>query len=89
MTIFGFNTDVKHGDTVYHVESQARAHDFLVQTSVFVKGHCVGKRTTSYAQDAARPNFSDQAIHELLKTQHRMVVNSIGAGTLESALDKS
>lgn len=86
MTIFGFNTDVKHDGTVYHVESQARAGDLLVQTSVFVKGQCVGKRITSYAQDASRAGFSDQSIHELLKTQHRTVVDSIAAGTMEAAL---
>jgi hypothetical protein len=89
MTVFGFNTDVKHGDTVYHVESQARASDLLVQTSVFVKGLCVGRRTASYAQDASRPGFSDQSIHELLKAQHRKVVESIAAGMLESALGKA
>jgi hypothetical protein len=86
MTIFGFNTDVKHGDKVYHVESAARAGDLLVQTSVFVKGMCVGKRMTSYAQEASQPGFSEQAIHELLKTQHRSVVEAVAAGNMESAL---
>lgn len=86
MTIFGFNTDVKHGDTVYHVQSEARQSDLLVQTLVFVKGLCVGKRATSYAGKAAAPDFSDQAIHELLKAQHRAVVDAINAGNMESAL---
>src|ERR1700746_1744317 len=86
MTIFGFNTDVRHGDTVYHVQSEARRSDFLVQTLVFVKGQCVGKRTVSYAQNASRPDFSEDVIHELLKTQHRTVVDSISAGEIDSAL---
>ena len=86
MTIFGFNTDVKHGETVYHVQSEARQSDLLVQTLVFVKGLCVGKRATSYAGKAAAPDFSDQAIHELLKAQHRAVVDAINAGNMESAL---
>jgi hypothetical protein len=86
MTIFGFNTDVRHGDTIYHVQSEARVSDLQVQTLVFVKGLCVGKRSTSYAQDAARPDFSDQAIHELLKTQHRTVIESITSGRMESVL---
>jgi len=86
MTIFGFNTDVKHGDKVYHVQSEARPSDLLVQTLVFVKGQCVGKRTVSYAQNVSKLDFSDEAIHELLKTQHRTVVDSITAGKMESAL---
>lgn len=86
MTIFGFNTDVKHGETVYHVQTEARPSDLLVQTLVFVKGLCVGKRTVSYAGKASTPEFSDQAIHELLKAQHRTVVDAITAGKMESAL---
>ena len=57
--IFGFNTDVKHEDTVYHVQSEARQADLLLQTQVFVRGRCIGKRATSYAQKAADPEFSD------------------------------
>ena len=30
--IFGFNTDVKSGDTVYHVQSEAREHERILQT---------------------------------------------------------
>ena len=51
--IFGFNTDVKHGDTVYHVQSEARENELLLQTQVFVRGRCIGKRATSYADKAA------------------------------------
>ena len=46
--IFGFNTDVKHGDTIYHVQSEARESEHLLQTQVFVRGRCVGKKATSY-----------------------------------------
>ena len=42
--IFGFNTDVKHGDTIYHVQSEARESEKLLQTQVFVRGRCIGKR---------------------------------------------
>lgn len=86
MTIFGFNTDVKQGDTVYHVQSEARHSDLLVETLVFVKGQCVGKRTVSYAHHVSEPNFSDEAIHQLLKAQHRTVIDAIAAGKMESAL---
>src|SRR5215471_4530922 len=86
MTIFGFNTDVKHNDTIYHVQSEAHPGNLLVQTLVFVKGQCVGKRTVSYAQNASKPDFSEDVIHELLKTQHRTVVDSITAGDIDSAL---
>lgn len=51
--IFGFNTDIKHQDTVYHVQSEARESEQLLQTQVFVRGRCIGKRAVSYASSAA------------------------------------
>ena len=52
--IFGFNTDIKQGDTVYHVQSEARESELLLQTQVFVRGRCIGKRATSYAETDLR-----------------------------------
>jgi uncharacterized RmlC-like cupin family protein len=86
MTIFGFNTDVKHADTVYHVQSEARKSDLLIQTLVFMKGQCIGKRGVSYAQQVSHPDFSDQAIHELLKSQHKTVIDAISEGNMDSIL---
>jgi hypothetical protein len=75
--IFGFNTDAKVGDTVYHVQSEARVNDLLLQTQVFVKGHCIGKRASSYAERSVQPGFKAEDMHELLKQQHRMVLEAV------------
>jgi hypothetical protein len=86
--IFGFNTDVKHGDTVYHVQSEAREGEQSLQTQVFVRGRCIGKRATSYAERLAQGSFNDQQKEQGLRDQHRMVLDSIRDGKLESVLDK-
>jgi hypothetical protein len=86
MTIFGFNTDVKLEDSTYHVQSEARQADLLLQTMVFVKGQCVGKRTTSYAHRTAQTDFSEEATHELLKLQHKTMVDTIQQGDVATAL---
>ena len=86
--IFGFNTDVKHGDTIYHVQSEARQSEFLFQTQVFVRGRCIGKRATSYADRAIDPFFSDKQKEAMLRDQHRYVLDAIREGKLESVLDK-
>lgn len=86
MTIFGFNTDVKHGEVVYHLQSEARQADLLLQTLVFVKGQCVGKHTVSYAQKLSQPGFSSEAMHELLKAQHKSVIDALEQGRLETVL---
>lgn len=82
--IFGFNTDIKHENTVYHVQSEAREHDHLLQTQVFVRGRCIGKHATSYAERVAESSFSDDQMHDLLKTQHKGVIDAIRSGSIES-----
>ena len=84
--IFGFNTDVKHEDTVFHVQSEAREGERLLQTQVFVRGRCVGKRATPYA--AAEGSFGDQQKEQVLRDQHRLVLNAIRDGQLANVLDK-
>jgi len=81
--IFGFNTDVKHGSTIYHVQSEARKADLLLQTMVFVQGHCIGKYGSSYAEQVGNPGFSEEHIHDLLKKQHREVLDVVKAGSIE------
>ena len=81
--IFGFNTDAKVGDTVYHVQSEARENDLLLQTQVFVKGHCIGKRASSYAERKVQAGFSVEQMHELLKAQHRMMLEAVRESRVE------
>jgi hypothetical protein len=85
--IFGFNTDVKHGDTIYHVQSEARESERLLQTQVFVRGRCIGKRATSYAPRTSENPMGDSQKEQQLREQHRLVLDSIREGKLDSVLD--
>jgi len=86
--IFGFNTDIKHEDTVYHVQSEAREADLLLQTQVFVRGRCIGKRATPYSDQAQSPDFTDQKKEAILREQHRLVLDAIRDGKLEQVFDQ-
>lgn len=59
--IFGFNTDIRHEDTVYHVQSEAREGEQLLQTQVFVRGRCIGKRAIPYGESPAEGVGSENA----------------------------
>jgi hypothetical protein len=98
--IFGFNTDVKHGDTIYHVQSEARESELLLQTQVFVRGRCIGKKAVSYAASAATPastptvdpqpadSRADSEKEQRLREQHREVLEAIREGKLDKVLDQ-
>ena len=82
--IFGFNTDATHDGVVYHVQSEAREKDLLLQSQVFVQGRCIGKRACSYA--SSFPDVSESHLKEILKTQHRTLLDSIRDGSIEAML---
>jgi hypothetical protein len=86
--IFGFNTDIKSGNTIYHVQSEAREHERLLQTQIFVRGHCIGKKAVSYADLVSHPEFSEHRMHEMLKSQHRETVENLRAGHVDDALSR-
>ncbi len=85
--IFGFNTDVKHGDTIYHVQSEAREGELLLQTQVFVRGRCVGKKATSYGSKTGEAQVGDAQTEQLLREQHRLVLDAIREGKLDNVID--
>ena len=99
--IFGFNTDIRHEDTIYHVQSEAREGEHLLQTQVFVKGRCIGKRAVPYGssaeegknpqhdnQDKDKDKDKDKDREKMLRELHREVLDAIRAGKLDSIFDK-
>jgi hypothetical protein len=84
--IFGFNTDVKIADLIYHVQSEARHSDLQLQTMIFVRGQCIGKYASSYAEQSSQSGFSEDHIHELLKAQHRMALEMVRDGKVGELL---
>ncbi len=86
--IFGFNTDIKHESTVYHVQSEARQGERLLQTQIFVRGRCIGKKAASYSELVSRPEFSEVTMHEMLKYQHRATIDDLRNGRIDDAVSK-
>jgi hypothetical protein len=82
--IFGFNTDVKHGETVYHVQSEASPSEQVLHTHIFVRGRCIGKHTISYADQLSQSGASEQNIQDILRARHRQVIGLINNGQVES-----
>ena len=98
--IFGFNTDIRHEDTIYHVQSEAREGEHLLQTQVFVQGRCIGKRAVPYGSSAAegkttaqndsqdKDKDQDKDREKMLRELHREVLDAIRGGKLDSIFDK-
>jgi hypothetical protein len=84
---FGFNSNVRVGKAVYHVQTEDRgpAHPFL-DTVVYVAGRVVHKLSTSYKDltgGAAMGEALAKLLHERLSKQHHEVMAQLEAGTLQ------
>ena len=86
---FGFNTAVRLDDTVYHVQSEPRDRERMLETQVFVGGRCIGKRAVSYDEVFFQPGSIEDQLHDLLRSQHREVVEAARDGRLEQVLASS
>ena len=82
--LFGHNTDVKVGETVYHVQTEDRGTaTALIDTTVYCRGCVLHRRTNNYMDllplDPDRENFLKKRIDE----QHRSVAEEIRSGALQ------
>jgi hypothetical protein len=83
---FGFNSNVRVGSALYHVQTEDRgpSHPFL-DTVVYLAGRVVHKCSTNYQDvsgSAAVGADLAQQLHERLAQQHREVIAQLEAGTL-------
>jgi hypothetical protein len=82
---FGFNSNVRARETLYHVQTEDRgpSHPYL-DTVVYEAGRVIYKRSTSYADfvKTANAEVLAQDLHERLAQQHREVIAELEAGIL-------
>ncbi len=83
----GFNTDVKVGDRVLHVQTEDRgpAHP-SIDTVVYQSGRIFHRRASNYEQFASSAEFSVEELHKRVAEQHRSVIESIRAGELDKEI---
>lgn len=83
MPIFGFNTDVKVGKTVFHVQTEDRgAGNPVLDTTIYMKGRVLAKRTNSYRSFLDSPDFNEAELHAMLEVQHKRIIEEVRAGQL-------
>jgi len=87
--IFGFNTDVKHGDTIYHVQSEARESEKLLQTQVFMRGRCIGKRQSPTPTPPWKPASVTLKKSSSCATSIASSSEAIREGKLDDVLDRA
>lgn len=81
--IFGFNTEVRIGNNVLHVQTEDHgAQKHLIETTVYMGGRLVHRRKVSYEELLESPNFSESEVRSRLEEQHREVIEELRSGSL-------
>jgi hypothetical protein len=85
--LFGHNSNVKAGDTTYHVQTEDRgvAHA-LIDTTVYFRGRVLHRRTNNYFDLLPLDAVREQALKLRVDEQHRAIVEQIQSGALSVAL---
>jgi hypothetical protein len=82
--VFGFNTDIRVGKAVFHVQTEDRgAGNPVIDTTIYTQGRVVHKRATSYKDFMNSPDFNDGALRQRLEEQHRAIIDELRSGKLQ------
>lgn len=81
--ITGYNTDVEHDGVVYHVQTEDKGLDSPLILSLVYSGGAILASKRSRYDDLIASGFSDEALAERLKRQHRLICAAIHAGRIE------
>lgn len=81
--ITGFNTDVKHRGTVYHVQTEDRgAGNPLIETLVYKGGEILASRRLPYTDLVQGPD-DEATITRLMEEQHKGMLQEIKRGRFD------
>ena len=81
--ITGFNTDIEHDGVIYHVQTEDKGLDTpIILSLVYAGGTILASKRAPYA-DLIAEGFSDEALAERLKRQHRLICAAIHSGRID------
>ena len=81
--ITGFNTDIRHNDKVYHIQTEDKGlQNPYIESLVYVGGEILASKKTSYAEQA-QAGVDEKWIGGLMEQQHRTMIAAIKRGRFD------
>jgi len=90
----GFNTDVRVGEHVFHVQTEDRGPGHpVIETAVYQNGRIFHHRTSDYTAFRESAEFNEYSLRHRVEEQHRVVIEDLREGPLAAevaaALEKA
>jgi hypothetical protein len=85
--ITGFNTDIRHNDKVYHIQTEDKGlANPYIESLVYVGGEILASKKTSYAEQI-KNGVDEKWIGGLMEQQHRTMIAAIKRGRFDAPAD--
>jgi hypothetical protein len=85
--ITGFNTDIKHNEKVYHVQTEDKGvGNPYIESLVYLGGEIIASKKTSYAEQL-KTAIDEKWIGGLMEQQHRTMIAAIKRGRFDAPAD--
>ena len=82
--IFGFNTDIKVGNIVFHVQTEDRGENNpTIDTTIYFKGRVLAQRAVSYKEYFESPEFDTEVLKARVESHHKKWVAAVKNSELE------
>jgi len=82
--ITGFNTDIRHNDKVYHIQTEDKGlSNPYIESLVYVGGEILASKKTSYAEQT-KQGIDEKEIASMMEQQHRTMIAAIKRGRLDA-----
>ncbi len=79
--ITGYNTDVRHGNRVFHVQTEDKGlSNPKIETLIYVGGEILDSYRSSYEDLITAPPITESVIQSRMDEQHRAVIRDIKNG---------
>ena len=85
--ITGFNTDIKHNEKVYHIQTEDKGlQNPYIESLVYVGGEILASKKTSYAEQL-KSGVDEKWIGNLMEQQHRTMIAAVKRGRFDGPAD--
>ncbi len=87
--LFGHNTNVSVGETLFHVQTEDRGVvNALIDTTVYLRGRVLHRLTNNYLDLIPMNTQREELLRKRVDLQHRTVVEALRSGVLHLTLPK-
>ena len=83
--ITGFNTDIKHDERIFHVQTEDRGQaNPVVESLVYVGGEILLSKKSPYANLVRDDHVDEKAVRQMMDNQHRLIIEAIRRGRFDA-----